>query len=252
MARLDICFYSCILKRDVNFILIYPSLACGNAGDYRENFYQDNKENKFPLLLLFHGYGGNYMAYERFSKIDMYAEENNIAVCMISGENKSYLNKGSSDNFYDFIETELKDYLYGNFNISPKKEDNFIAGLSMGGFGALYHGLSNPDAYAEIGAFSPGITMRRINKNKESTLKSLVIKNKNNLPRIYISCGEKDNIVKDEVEDFILFLKKKYIHFDYKWYKNYDHEWRLWDKEIENFIKKIKRTDYYKNSKKNV
>ena len=65
---------------------------------------------------------------------------------MVNGENKFYMNSEAlttNDYFYDFIEYELKDFLYGTVPISSKREDNFIAGLSMGGFGALFHGLNN-------------------------------------------------------------------------------------------------------------
>ena len=41
MARLDINFYSTILKREVNFLLIYPSLACGDTNNYHRNYYKE-------------------------------------------------------------------------------------------------------------------------------------------------------------------------------------------------------------------
>ncbi len=256
MARLDINFYSTILKREVNFLLIYPSLACGDANNYHRNYYKENKNNKFPLLLLFHGYGGSYLSYEKYSNIDMYAEENNICVCMISGENKSYLNHKNNDLFYDFISIELLDYLHSNFNISDKKEDNFIAGLSMGGFGALYIGLKNSNVFSKIGAFSPGILMGRRIKSSESEeiLYNLALKCKksNKLPEIYISIGDKDDITGDEVSDFINFLEKNNIRHKFKLVKNYGHEWRLWDKEIDYFISHLRRCDFYKDDKKAV
>ena len=52
MARLDVNFYSTILKREVNFLLIYPSLACGDTNNYHRNYYKENKNNKFPSQIL--------------------------------------------------------------------------------------------------------------------------------------------------------------------------------------------------------
>lgn len=256
MARLDINFYSVSLKREVNFLLIYPSLACGDNYKYYKKYYNDNKNRKFPLLILLHGYGGSYLSYEKYSNIDMYAEENNICVCMISGENKSYINHKNNDNFYDFISFELIDYLHSNFNISNKKEDNYIAGLSMGGFGALYVGLKNPSIFSKIGAFSPGILMSRKVKMSENDeiLYTLILKCKKTkkLPELYISIGDKDDITGKEVFDFEEFLKENKIKHKFRLIKNYGHEWRLWDKEIDYFISILVRNDDFKDEKKAV
>ena len=81
-----------------------------------------------------------------YTSIERYAEERNIAVCTFSAENKYYLNS-KDEKFEDFLEEELPDYLLGNFPLSNRREDTYIAGLSMGGFGALYHALRLNEQY---------------------------------------------------------------------------------------------------------
>ena len=62
---------------------------------------------------------------------ELYAEERQIAVVMISGENKKYIDQ-DEDLFVDFIENELPEFITQVFPVSTRKEDTYIAGLSMG------------------------------------------------------------------------------------------------------------------------
>ena len=59
------------------------------------------------------------------------------------------------ENYYDFIQKELPEFITSNFPISSRREDTYIAGASMGGYGALAHALGHPESYCAVGAFSP-------------------------------------------------------------------------------------------------
>ena len=213
--------------------------------DAKTNTYYQNKRNKkYPLLILLHGYLNDEKNWGRYARAEFYAEENNIAICMVNGENKFYMNWDhpvTKDNFFDFIEYELKDFLYGTFPISPRREDNFIAGLSMGGFGALFHGLTNSKSYSAIGAFSaPYTEMKGLGLDFKK-----IIGRKTDIPFIYMSCGDKDGLLKDN-DDIHKDLNEMGISHLYNVVPGYAHEWRFWDLELERFIKGLKRTDPYK------
>lgn len=247
MAHININLISSALTRAVDVTLILPTKVAGQAlGRFkRDDYYQKKKDKKYPLLILLHGYLNDEKSWTSYARAELFAEENNIAIVMISGENKFYNNydhKVTYDHFYDFIEYELKDFLYGTFPISNKRCDNFIAGLSMGGYGALYHGLKNPDAYSAIGAFSPPYISLI---DKSYNLKD-IIKYSDNLPSIYLSCGDKDKLVKDS-NKLDSDMKAEGINHEYRIVPGYDHEWRFWDLELERFIKGLKRTDAYVN-----
>ena len=249
MAHIDINLISNTMGRNVDFTLILPSRRNFTPIDKydakHDTYYQDKKDKLYPLIILLHGYLNDEKAWTRYARAELFADENEIAICMVSGENKFYLNweaKTTNDRFYDFIEYELKDYLYGTFPISPKREDNYIAGLSMGGFGALYHGLSNPKAYKAIGAFSAPYT-----SFKEADLKKIVYSVKD-APFVYMACGDKDFLLDDSCELDQDLTKQKIDHY-YDFVKGYGHEWRFWDMQLEKFIKFIDRTDDYKKAK---
>ena len=246
MAHIDINLISNTMGRSVDFTLILPSRPYNLDGyDAKsDKYYQDKKDKLYPLIILLHGYLNDEKAWTRYARAELFAEENKIAICMVSGENKFYFNqeaKTTKDNFYDFIEYELKDYLYGTFPISPKREDNYIAGLSMGGFGAIYHGFSNPKAYKAIGAFSPAYT----SMIKEGIDAQEIVRNCKDAPFCYLACGSNDFLLNDS-NDLVNDLKYIKADYYYDYVEGYGHEWRFWDLELEKFIKSLKRTDPYK------
>ncbi len=72
-----------------------------------------------------------------------WAEEKNLAVIMPSGDNQFYIDKEDTEEYYgEYVGKELVEFTRKMFPLSEKKEDTFIAGLSMGGYGALINGLS--------------------------------------------------------------------------------------------------------------
>lgn len=138
------------------------------------------------------------------------------------------------------------------FPISRRPEDTYIAGLSMGGFGALIHGLSHPEKYAAIGSFSgavalhPGIVgdlAKGIELEPEALVKKL-IEEKKQVPPLYIACGEKDALYQVNC-DFRESLESMGLEVTWVPHPDYDHEWRFWDMQAEAYLDWIPRTDSY-------
>jgi putative tributyrin esterase len=260
MARFSCNFISYTLRRTVDVTVIIPSVtipesmglgwAGAKVGDSVECSHA--KPDKYPVLYLLHGYGNNHATWHGYTRIELFAEEQHMAVVMFSAENKFYLNHGGDDNYYDFIQNELPDFVTGMFPISPRPEDTFIAGLSMGGFGSLVHAFSNPERYAAMGAFSAAVSLEithvkdafagptggadplgAAKKRKEEGRR---------LPKIYIACGEDDFLYEANVK-----FKNELIALggDVTWdsIPGYGHEWRFWDLQVEKFLGWIPRTD---------
>ena len=120
--------------------------------------YEDMIEpgEKFQTLWLLHGYAGNFMEWPQYSAIEKLAMLNKFAVVSVDGDNSGYNDMPNGDNYYTYITEELPTFLRKHYPLSDKREDNFIAGLSMGGFGAAKLGFNNPDKYGAIGIFSVG------------------------------------------------------------------------------------------------
>ena len=249
MAHINVNFISSTLQRPVDFDIIIPSITVPELGKYQNNEFRYEGQSKFPVLYLLHGSYNDHHSWFAYTSIERYAEERGIAIVLISGENDYFLNTRKS-RYEDFLENELQDYIKGTFPISNRWEDTYIAGLSMGGFGALYHALKYPDKYMGVGAFSPDIIQETKGNKKAINLTKMLdedIKEGIDVPWLYIAVGNKDSLLR---ENKVFFLKMKSLKVEgyQKIVPGYDHEWAFWDMEIKYFLDMIPRTDAYANT----
>lgn len=107
----------------------------------------------FPVLWMLHGATEDCTVWQRFTSLERYARDRGIAVVMPSVETSFYSNIDAG-RFFDYMTEELPRMLYSYFPLSPRREDNFIAGMSMGGHGTMKLGFSRPDLYAAMGIIS--------------------------------------------------------------------------------------------------
>lgn len=255
MAKFSCNVISYILKRTVDITVIVPSPTIPESMEASGITPCHTPKEKYPVLYLLHGFGNNHATWTGYTNVELYAEERNIAVVMISAENKSYVNNESGDHFYDFIEKELPEFICGMFPISDDPRNTYIAGLSMGGFGTLVHALNRPDQFAALGTFSAAISLNpaTLSGEKEKPMNPMfdplslakkIHKNGGKFPKSYIACGEADFLYEANV-----VFKDQLIEMDadVTWVTLpvYGHEWRFWNLQIEAFLDWIPRTDGY-------
>lgn len=253
MARLDVNFISYTLRRAVDITVIIPSVTIPESMSGEP---VSHKHEPFPVLYLLHGYGNNHATWCGYSNIEMYAEERQIAVVMLGTENKAYLDLGGEDNYYTFVSKELPEYVKATFPVSDRPEDTYICGLSMGGFGAVYHGLRNPENFAAIGTLSgavmgmPATSDKGERPNPLPLLEELAKEGKK-IPTIYLACGNEDFLLEDN-HKFVDAMERLGVDCTYEFVDGYKHEWRFWDLEVERFLDWIKRSDAYAGKKRGV
>ena len=115
----------------------------------------DRTEGEFPVLWLLHGGGGNENDWVEETGIRRYADQRKIAVVMPHAGYSRYCNMYWGADYFDFLTQELPKIVKHMFpRVSTKREDNFIAGLSLGGSGAISLGMRRPDLYGAIGVLS--------------------------------------------------------------------------------------------------
>ena len=152
MAHLVMNFESSYLHGNTEISVILPDKPREVSP---KEFY--GSEKAYPVLWLFHGSFGDHTDWVRRSNIETYACENDLIVVMPSALNTNYtdwMNFADGYAFKQFFFRELMPMIYGWFPASPKKEDNFIAGLSMGGEGAMKFALLHPELFAKAAALS--------------------------------------------------------------------------------------------------
>ena len=236
MARFNLRFVSKSLMRKTEVNVVIPSLDLhGALGQQNRRFYREDEE-KFPLILLLSGFGDDNEAWLLRTDIVSLCDEYRVAVALIGGENKWYLNAGATDNWQQFVTSELPDFLYGNFSRLDSSRLPIIGGVSMGGYGALHNALVSPESFLAVMALSPATRPDGgIDESAHGTLKELFVKQKNNLPYVYLSIGEKDFIYQAS-KDFDDWLTENKIGVNYKFNPNHAHTWDLWKLEVENFL----------------
>ena len=256
MAIIEVNFISKCLMRTVTFNAIIPVDKFGPQAENAE-------QKPLKTLYLLHGIFGNYTDWVNGTRIQAWAEANDLAVIMPSGENRFYLDDEKSGELYgEFIGKELVEFTRKLFPLSDKREDTFIAGLSMGGYGAIRNGLKYAenfgcviglsaalvhDTWKDADNSAPIFTFRRNYyeaifgeydkvKGSDKDPKALLLKLKEEgrpVPKMYLCCGTEDGLVTAN-RDFRDFLNENGVDLTYVEGPG-KHDWVFWD----TYIKKV-------------
>ena len=255
MAQLQCNLFSYSLGYPVDIVVILPSFTpCTMQLPHTHAL-----PAKFPVIYLLHGYGNDYQAWLRYTSIPRYAEEHRIAIVTFSCHNKAYLNAPLGENFYDFLNKELPEFVENYFNVSSDPKERYIAGLSMGGYGSLLHGLQNPERYSAIGAFSPGIPdltaqpdPNRIQRPDPYQFTREALASGKRLPDLFMCIGQNDYLY-ERVTNYHRAFADEWHGSRYRFddLPGYEHEFAIWDKEVQAFLEWIDRKDVYKQMGKN-
>ena len=251
MALIQVNYVSSVLQRCVPLQVILPVDKLTPEGTLPV-------EKKFKTLYLLHGYFGNCTDWLSGTRIQRWAEERDLAVVMPSGDNAFYVDRPDTYNCYgQFIGEELVEVTRRMFPLSRKREDTFIGGLSMGGFGAMRNGLKYHDTFGAIISFSGvlqifealeansnpiglpflegifGDLQKAAKSDNNPSILAKALAGKKNLPKVYISCGTEDSLLPHS-RGFRDLLEKSGFQVTYEESPG-DHNWDFWD----TYIKKV-------------
>lgn len=152
MALLQIDYASETLEQEASFLLLYPEPEQG-IGIHSEK----DSEKKIPVLWLLHGLSDDHTTWLRRTAVERYTAAMGLAVVMPAVSYSRYSNMAEGPLYYDYITKELPQVCKRLLpNLSMERKNNYIAGLSMGGGGAMRIGLLNPDKYSRICMLSTG------------------------------------------------------------------------------------------------
>lgn len=251
MALIHCDFYSEVLGVVTSMNVILPQKMISQADSH--------KKEKYPVLYLLHGLTDNYTGWQRKSSIERYVSEMGLAVIMPDAGRSFYTDMKHGYKYFTFITEELPKIAKQFFPISDEREDTFVAGLSMGGYGAFKLALSCPEKYAAAASLSGALDMvYRIKSNEiedtseiENILGDLnsIENSKNDLfyltkqviasegpkPKLYQCCGTEDFLYKDN-QNFKSFIENSSLYYTYQEGPG-AHEWIYWDAEIQKVLK---------------
>lgn len=223
------------------------------------------------VVYLLHGLGSNCNEWLRFSKIEYYAKKYNFIVIMPGVGRTFYSNMEYGLNYFDYISQELPEICKKWFNIPTKKELTFIAGESMGGYGAMKIALTHLDHFAAVATLSGVLDYKAMaqrilsGESGEVTAEELyAIHGQTKLPKdeedlFFLLNKSSSEKVKPRViqlcgtEDFLYMDNKKFkeeiekLDFDYHYMEwRGDHEWPFWDVAIQKALQFFLKLDVEK------
>ncbi len=111
------------------------------------------------VLYLLHGLSDDASAWQRYTSIETLAAAYGLVVVMPSAGRSFYTDQPNGQKYFSYLTEELPQYLLDVFNLAPRPEDTFIAGNSMGGYGAFKAALLFPSRYAAAASFSGVLSM---------------------------------------------------------------------------------------------
>ena len=247
MALMHLVYFSDVLGVQTPVDVIIPEGKQGIGVDTA------GEENLPAVLYLLHGYSDDQTIWQRRTSVERYAASRNLAIIMPGVNHSFYCNEEYGERYWDFVSEELPRMMHRFFRLSDKPEDTFVAGLSMGGYGAMKLALNQPERFGAAASFSGAVdiasTRQRHNHNWKRITGGKSIKGTENdlfhmlkvngeaphKPRLYVSCGTADFLY-GQHKKFIPALKK--AGWDVTSYEEPDatHEWGFWDREIRKFI----------------
>ncbi len=248
MAFLTLNFHSDALGMASEVAVILPQSATTQIG------MGGSRTEEFKTLYLLHGLSDDHTIWERRTSIERYASRYGIAVVMPNAHRSWYCDMAHGGNYYTYIAKEVPALCRSFFRgMSDKKEMNYIAGLSMGGYGALKIALRNPGAFAGVASFSGALDPAdshhiyinasywadvfgpfekiRGSENDVYALAKTAIREGTLPEKIYLSCGTEDPLLPctRKMEDL---LTEAAVPHRYREAPGI-HSWEFWDDEIE-------------------
>lgn len=128
-----------------------------------------DRKIRFPVVYLLHGYTGDYTDWMNMIPIERYANKYGIAVVMPNGMNSWYLDLPNGVLMEQYIAEELPAMMEAYLPVSDNADQRFIAGLSMGGVGAVRTALRHPKTYRAVSSMSSGLDIvARLNMSPET------------------------------------------------------------------------------------
>lgn len=243
MALLHIDFYSGVLGRSVLADVILPETGADDAA--------------IPTLYLLHGMTDDHTIWQRRTSIERYADEKGIAVVMPSTDLGFYTSTHAGENWLDYISDELVQCMRRMLpRLSRRREDTFIAGLSMGGYGALRCALHRPDTFAKAASLSGALDAALLVQNplplgrpfrwmdvfgpaesipgSEHDLFARAEQLRENRPEIWMWCG-----TEDELFPMNLRMRDHLRALGYALHYHETpgtHDWKYWNREIQHVL----------------
>lgn len=245
MALLRCDFFSEVLEVGTSMTVLLPQASEEQIGVASTG----SPDRDFPVLYLLHGLSDDATAWLRYTSIERYAGVHGLAVVMPQVQRSFYADEVNGARFWTFLSQELPEVVGSFFRVSPRREDTFVAGLSMGGYGALKWALHQPERFAAAASLSGALDVRALLPERrelfdrvydgriggDDDLFALLGRHDAaDLPRLYVGCGTEDHLV-DGSRRFADAAQRAGVDVRTD-FRPGEHEWGVWDAMVQDVL----------------
>lgn len=229
--------------------------------------YASAKDKKYPVLYLLHGLTGHYNNWTDMTKIREHAAAYEMIIVTPEGGDGWYVDSVSKadDKYESYIIQELIPEIEKKFRALNTRDKRAVAGLSMGGYGAIKFGLKYPEKFVIAGSFSGALGAAEITektfpgaigKTLDATMGAdgSASRKSNDIfdiirtashekiktfPFLYQDCGTEDFLFQNN-RDFVALMLEKKVPHEYRQLPGI-HDWKYWDKQLPEFLQVANR-----------
>jgi S-formylglutathione hydrolase FrmB len=252
MALLHCDFFSDVLGLCCSMDVVLPQQTSGQIG-----METVARRGRFPTLYLLHGLSDDHTIWQRRTSIERYVADLGLAVVMPAVHRSFYADMARGYRYWTFVSEELPAICRSFFPLSERREDTFVAGLSMGGYGAFKLALRCPDQYAAAASLSGALDIRYLGQGEPAAvaewenvfgdlgalagseddlfhLAERVARSTGPKPRLFQWCGTGDFLHEGNVRfrDHAAALGLDLAYSE----SPGDHQWKYWDEQIQSVL----------------
>ncbi|MCW2793850.1 MAG: esterase family protein [Nocardioides sp.] len=249
MALVTCSFFSESLETGASVSVVLPQATQAQIGVSGAG----GPPGEMPVLYLLHGLSDDHTAWTRYTSIERYAAAAGLAVVMPAAGRSFYADERQGHRYWTYVAEELPGVMRSFFRLSDRPEDTFVAGLSMGGYGALKLALTHPDRFAAAASLSGGLDVAGLARKPErrelfdrvfgadpgpgpadDLFALLAGSDPGSLPPLHLSCGTEDPLLPMS-ERFAAEASAAGVQVTTD-FRPGEHEWGLWDSVVRDVI----------------
>jgi putative tributyrin esterase len=224
----------------------------------------DRSNRRYPVLYLLHGFSGNHEDWFKRTNLAAYAARYPLILVSPDGESSYYSNSLTRPDYQyeDFIVRDLVSHIDSRYRTIANRHARAIAGLSMGGYGAMKLGLKYPQLYSAVASFSGTFTRAQPGHKASNPVMAKVLQDvfgpdnhaahrENDpfllvrklgpyRPDLYFSCGNSDTGPLASNREFAALLSSLGIPYEYREPAGV-HNWEVWDSQIQEYLRVLAR-----------
>ncbi|MDF7799755.1 alpha/beta hydrolase family protein [Pontiellaceae bacterium B1224] len=244
MALLETRYYARSINQSMGLNIILPE-------------HSEAWQEPPSVLYLLHGLSGDHTSWCRSSSIERYARDYNLAIILPDAHKSFYCDMKHGSNYWNLFAEELPMLVNRWFNLSNDWKKTFIAGASMGGYGAIKLALGCPGRFSHAATLSGALdiashihdewddsrlrtfgavfdSLEKVPASGNDLIHQLQTLETVPATEFYVSCGTEDYLYEDSVT-FRKTAESKGLNLTYKESPG-EHDWNYWDAEIQQIL----------------